>query len=539
MMKKISLLTIPVAAVAMLSGCVIQSVNQSPELTGIGDITCLVNTEVDLLDGVAALDTEDGDITPDINITIIPETPVREGYAVFDEAGTYELIYEVEDSQGKTFRTTAYADVTDRDIYRDDITTNGFTLVTGGHAEVLSEGLSGDRFEFSVKDAEIAEDVRLSRDYNLVNDSQYTFKYYFTSNLAGRIKAAANGEAICDAQVSEGENVVEFTYTASGQASSSNVNIELWLGSLEGQIKISLSSVETGYMMKDNEYTAIETLNFAGKVEGRFDGTSGQVNAEGSQLTFEVTSASADMWRGGVFVNTGLAITSGTTYIVSFDSESANASPYEVNFQCKQWGPDEVISSVRPVSGQRTVAEVTPAVDGTLWLYLQSGNSVNSITVSNLSVSVRESGYRTQNITISPFTCGHYEGAAGTLECTDGVVTYTPQAFGNDWGNNEIDSPMFSLSGAAANYVITFKASSTADISCVFAASVYGAWDTFAWKNFTIEEGEKVYSITCDDKALEGNYRFIWQFGSAANAVAAGATIKISDIKICYKSNLE
>ena len=50
-MKKISLLTIPVAAVAMLSGCVIQSVNQSPELTGIGDITCLVNTRVDLLDG--------------------------------------------------------------------------------------------------------------------------------------------------------------------------------------------------------------------------------------------------------------------------------------------------------------------------------------------------------------------------------------------------------------------------------------------------------------------------------------------------------
>lgn len=538
-MKKISLLTIPVAAVAMLSGCVIQSVNQSPELTGIGDITCLVNTRVDLLDGVAALDTEDGDITGDIDITIIPNTSVTDGYAVFDEAGTYEVIYEVADSQGKTFRTTAYAEVSDREVFRDDITTNGFSLVTGGRTEVISEGLSGDRYEFSVTGAEIAEDVRLKREYTLVNDSEYTFKYYFTSNLSGRIKAAADGKAICELQVSEGENVIEFKYTASGQSTSSNVDMELWLGSLEGQIDISLSKVETGYMMKDNEYTAIEDLNFSGKVEGRFDGTSGQVSAEGSHLVFEVTSASADMWRGGAFINTGLAITSGTTYIVSFDSESTQASPYEVNFQCKQWGPDEVISNVKPVSGQRTVAEVTPAVDGTLWLYLQSGNSVNSITLSNLSVTVRESGYKTQDISISPFTCGHYEGASGTLECVDGVVTYVPQSFGNDWGNNEVDSPVFSLSGSAANYVITFKASSTADINCVFAASVYGAWDTFAWRNFTIEEGEKTYSITCDDKALEGNYRLIWQFGNAANAIAAGAEIKISDIKICYKSNLE
>ena len=118
-------------------------------------------------------------------------------------------------------------------------------------------------------------------------------------------------------------------------------------------------------------------------------------------------------------------------------------------------------------------------------------------------------------------------------------MTYVPQTFGNDWGNNEVDSPVFSLSGSAANYVITFKASSTADINCVFAASVYGAWDTFAWRNLTIEEGENTYSITCDDKALDGNYRLIWQFGNAANAVAAGTEIKISDIKICYKSNLE
>ena len=148
-MKKISLLAIPLAALAILPGC-IQDVNQSPELTGIGDINCLVNTTVDLLDGVSALDTEDGDITPDIDITIIPQTEVNGGYAVFREAGTYELIYEVEDSQGKTFRTTAYAEVSDRDVFMDSATTNGFSLTTGGHDTVEREGLNGSEYASNV-----------------------------------------------------------------------------------------------------------------------------------------------------------------------------------------------------------------------------------------------------------------------------------------------------------------------------------------------------------------------------------------------------
>ena len=175
-MKKISLLAIPLAALAILPGC-IQDVNQSPELTGIGDINCLVNTTVDLLDGVSALDTEDGDITPDIDITIIPQTEVNGGYAVFREAGTYELIYEVEDSQGKTFRTTAYAEVSDRDVFMDSATTNGFSLATGGHVKVEREGLNGSEYAFIAEGGEIAEDVRLTRQYTLENGSEYTFTY--------------------------------------------------------------------------------------------------------------------------------------------------------------------------------------------------------------------------------------------------------------------------------------------------------------------------------------------------------------------------
>ncbi len=542
-MKKISLLTIPFAAAMVLSSGCIQQVNQLPELTGIGDITCLVNTRVDLLDGVAAIDTEDGDITPDIDITIIPQTQVEDGYVMFREAGTYEVIYEVEDSQGKSFRTTAYAYVTERDVLRDDIMTNGFSLIAGGHAVVENEGLNGDKFAFAVSGGEIAEDVRLARTYTLTNGAEYTFTYNFTSNLSGRAKAAVDGEAIADFNVVNGENTVTFTYTNDAQSPSSDCNVELWLGGLEGRLECSLSGSTAGHLMEDTEYVAIESFNFDGHIEGRFDGVTGTAVAENGGVKLDITetqySSENDRWRGGVFINTGLAISAGTTYIVSFDSQAAKDLPYGVNIQCKQWGPDEVISGVTPVSGQRTVVEVSPAADGTLWLYVQSGDNANTITLSNLSVSVREGGYNTETFAVSPFTSGHFEGGAGEMKCEYGTVTYVPSAFGNNWGNNELDSPAFYLSGAAENYVIQFTASSTKNISCVFAASTYGAWNTFAWSNFTIEEGENTYSINCDAKALEGNYYLIWQFGSAANNAAAGAEIKISDIKICYKSELE
>ena len=72
-MKKSKFLILPlVAAVSVFTACSGGEVNQGPELRGVEDITCLADTTVDLLDGVTALDLEDGDITPDLKITVTP-----------------------------------------------------------------------------------------------------------------------------------------------------------------------------------------------------------------------------------------------------------------------------------------------------------------------------------------------------------------------------------------------------------------------------------------------------------------------------------
>ena len=234
-MKNAKILILPLIAamtVSTFTACT-PKVNQGPEVSGANNITCIANTPVDLLNGVSALDLEDGDITPDLQITITPEVAVQNGYAVFPKAGNYEICYEVCDSQGKGARTTVDATVQEREVFTDSLLTNGFALKTGGGTKVLNSGLNGNVFAFKTQGQEIAEDVRLTRTFTLNTGVEYTFKYNFTSNAAGRIKAVADGKVInANMSVKAGDNELEFVYTAEGETDSQTLDIDLWLGGL-------------------------------------------------------------------------------------------------------------------------------------------------------------------------------------------------------------------------------------------------------------------------------------------------------------------
>ena len=541
MMKKFKLLILPFIAVSAvtLSACSGAAVNQGPELRGVNNITCLADTAVDLLDGVAALDLEDGDITPALQITVTPEVSVENGYAVFPKAGEYEVCYEIRDSLGKLARTTVSATVTEREVYADNLLTNGFALKADENVTVLANGLNGGAFAFKVSGQEIAENVQLTRTYALNTGVEYTFKYYFESSVAGRIKIAANGKAFTEAQVSAGGNELQFVYTAEGADETETVEIALWLGGLEGGFEISLTKSETQiYMQGNNLVEKLENFSFDGKILDRFDGTEGNVGTvdNGKGVFVEITKASDATWRGGVFVNTGLAIGAGAKYTVSYDIEAENNGAFEVILQNKQWGANE---SHKTYTAGRNEFDVTVPENGTLWIYIASGANVNKLTLKNLSVKEHKSGYITESFAVGNVYANNFGGGSGSAKCEYGKIIYEINTFGSDWGQNELGTPSFALNGAAGNFVITFKAKASSPVSCVFAASVADYWDTFVWKQLKLSVSEQTYSIRCDDKAVEGNYKFLWQFGTSANAVFSGATVEISDIKICYLSELE
>lgn len=549
-MKRFKFLILPITAAAvMLSACGEEPVNQGPELRGISDITCFVNTSVDLLEGVAALDTEDGDITPELKITVIPEVKVENGYAVFSQVGDYEICYEVYDSLGKLARTTAFASVIERDVYIEDVCASGFSVSTGGSTELISKGLNGNAYSFKTVGQEIAEDVRLSRTFTLAYGTAYTFKYDLNVNRAGRIRAAADGVQISDISITEGKNILTFVYElpqkeiAEGSAETENVNIELWFGSLEGELECSLSKAELNYYQNEDGYNeCLPDFDFRGKIENR-DGKAQAVYAseDGKSATVEITQPTGEIWQVGMFVNTGLELVSGETYYISFKMESALGNGYEICIQHDQWKDSDAIIINTPPNG---VVERTVTADdswrGQLWLFIRSGVNANKLTVSDFSVKTKRGGNKTESFPVNGFTNNNSNGGDGRISTEYGKLIYEVKNFGNDWGNNEVQSPEFALSGNGDNYVVEFKAKASKSLNFVFLIHDERAseWKTVAWKSLRMTEGEAVYSINCDKANIDSVYKIFWQFGNSANAGNHDVTIEISDIKICLKNEM-
>ena len=550
-MKKtaIKILSAYVAAAvlaATAAGCGGQT-NSLPEVDGAHDIDCIVDTTADLPDGVAALDYEDGDITPDMQITVTPEARVENGYAVFPEEGEYSVTYSVEDSSGGVAEDTVLVNAIEREKYTDFRTVGGFSASVQGSASLTQNGMYDGVYIVEAGGATVAEDIALTRTYTLDNGYNYTFTYNYNSSAAGRAYVLADGARAAEVSVSEGDGSLTFTYIPRGEGSTSEVEISLLLGNL-GSVRFNLKGATFMRPRGTETEDLTENFTFNGRVEPRFDGTSGNAFAGegGSTAVLEMRSVSEEdpngIWRGGMFINTGIVTEAGQQYELSFDISAINDSPFEVVVQRDKF--NETKYHTESISGattaQHKVVSFTPTAEnaGDLYLYVQSGNAVNDITMRNLAITVVRTGDKAENIELKDFVLSDSEGRGSTMTTAGGGFTLNIPSFADtDW-EQQVTSPEFYLSGSGENYIITFRAKATASVTCVFAAPLYGGWDpTLAWQRITITEEEQVFSVWCSDAGGNRYNNFVWQFGAVSNQRLSDVTIEITDIEVCYKNN--
>ena len=520
-MKKraIKIISAAVAAATLAStaaGCAGQT-NSLPEVDGAHDIDCIVNTTVDLLEGVAALDYEDGDITPDMQITVTPEARVENGYAVFPEEGEYSVTYSVEDSSGGVAEDTVLVNAIEREKYTDFRTVGGFSASVQGSASLTQNGMY---------------------------DGVYIVE---AGGATGRAYVLADGARAAEVSVSEGDGSLTFTYIPRGEGSTSEVEISLLLGNL-GSVRFNLKGATFMRPRGTETEDLTENFTFNGRVEPRFDGTSGNAFASegGSTAVLEMRSVSEEdpngIWRGGMFINTGIVTEAGQQYELSFDISAINDSPFEVVVQRDKF--NEIKYHTESISGattaQHKVVSFTPTAEnaGDLYLYVQSGNAVNDITMRNLAITVVRAGDKAENIELKDFVLTDSENRGSTMTTSDGGFALNIPSFADtDW-KQQVASPEFYLSGSGENYIITFRAKATASVTCVFAAPLYGGWDpTLAWQRITITEEEQVFSVGCSDAGGNRYNNFVWQFGAVSNQRHSDVDIVITDIQICYKNN--
>lgn len=554
-MKKTKFLAIPVLAALLLTGCANapSETNKAPSVTGVKDIQCIVNSTVDFLDGVAALDKEDGDITPNMDITVTPYVEVSENkYAHFTEVGEYTVNYTVKDSEGRTAQKRAYVDVVDRETYKTFAMPEGFTAEAYGSASIEKCGMIKTEFVLNARGGEIAEDIKLTRTFTFTTNLQYTFRYTVNSNVAGKIKVMADGYDCAEIAVHEGENVLTFTHTARSSDENEkqkDVCIDVCLGSL-GDVNLTVKRVECEYPQEEGKLVELaEDFNFAGRVVPRIDDDNGNNNLKGNAWSenggaaarLEITDTCADIWRGGMFINTEITLRAGVTYTVAFDIESTEENDYEVIIQRGQWDEYKFATiSSKDIVNNRVDREipVDEQSSGALWLYVQSGNAVNQITLSNLSVKEKLGAIGRDSFAIEDFTEFHNREYNSVLESDRGSYTYTIDKFSAKDSDHTVTSPSFFIAGSGSNYVITFRAKASAPIEMIVAAPVYGGWDpTLMWSKVNVNEEEAIYTFFCNGNASDRFYTIVWQFGSASNQKNENVKIEISDIKVSLKNS--
>lgn len=575
-MKNTKFLAIPVLAAVMFAGCASASaepVNKAPTVVGVKDVECMVNSTVDFLDGVAALDNEDGDITPALEITVSPEVKVENGYAYFTKVGSYTVNYTVKDSGGRTAQKKAYVDVMDRETYRTFSMPEGFSVETAGGASVQKCGLETGKFILKAEGGEIAEDIILSRTY-AVSDTYdadggapCTFRYKITSNKAGKIKVMADGGDCAETNVQEGENELVFMYAPKGE----NVKIDVCLGNL-GEADWQIGGVEIEYPQQaGKQIERAENFKFGGRIESRIDTKAGYSEDEqktdptlnnglvgntwaadgGNEAHLEITSPSTrpeTVWAGGMFINTGIALKAGVTYKVSLNATcihpkdwvEGTEEQFEIHFQNMQWGSDDdvMIDKVYP-SGINEDGDleidlnVTEKFAGSLWIYVMSGMQKNEIVLKGLSVKevLNETGK--DIYTVEDFKC-----SGGDLETKDGGFKFQVAEFKENGGDTAVESPSFNVSGSGGNYVLTFKAKASAPVDMVVAIPVAGGWDpTILWQQVKLTQEETVYTFMCNKNDADRLHKIAWQFGSALNKQYTDVTIEISEITISLKNS--
>lgn len=559
-MKKYRMLLVLVLVVILLAGCSPQGeVNKAPSVVGVKDISCIVNSTVDFLDGVAALDKEDGDITPNLQITVTPQVEVsEEGFATFTQVGEYTVNYLITDSNGRTAQKRAYVDVMDRETYRTFAMPEGFVAETNGGATVETCGMINGVFKLNAHGGEIAEDIKLIREFTLNANLEYTFYYTVRSNVAGKVKVMANGDDCAELAVVAGENVLTFTHTVwQEDEAKRNVEIALCLGGFDGNVAWEIGKIELEYPQEAGKLVELaQDFNFAQRVEPRID-TNGNTNGlvgnawpmpGGGAARLEITtpsSNSGDIWRGGMFVNTGITLRTGVTYTVSFKvecvpfplgTERDEDDNFEVVIQRDQWGEEKIKTLYHPTGTITEEFEVTDITAGPLWIYVQSGTQANQITLSELSVKEHLNAVGKDVYQISDFT--HFNALSDYEFTTDrGNFKYVIGQFSSTDNHHRVTSPSFLVAGSGANYVVTFTAKASAPIEMVVAAHVADGWDpTILWSKVTLSQTETTYTFFCNGNGSDRLYALEWQFGSDNNKNYSNVTIEITNIRVCLRN---
>ncbi|MBQ3253753.1 MAG: hypothetical protein IJA65_04270 [Acholeplasmatales bacterium] len=528
----------------------------APVISGVQDLVCTVDQTINLLNGVTAVDETDGDITSNIEITLLPEMTVNNGSVTPTATGDYEVAYKVKDAagnEGEAFATLAVtpalAPKTEYQVY-----TFGNADTNGWGAELKTdEGVEGSvgivkgNYQINVtKSNGVDWHVKFARNFALTVGTDYTFTYNFISSVAGKVRS--NGT---EHDIVVGANTIVYKH----YAESDNVYLDLQFGLLEGPYTIDFTSVKVEESVGVDTYTDITPSDFAfnneNQVSVAFDNeATGTLTTTADSAVIDITKGPNEngCWQVRAYVKAGLDLEADKKYRISVDVHST--AGYTDGFFEICYNNGDVEKGVGALYGQKIDANQTKTIEFTVFcdsakdnltLQFQLGalnatNGANTVTISNLKIE-EVGGDKTvtdKTYTFTPEGFGTYNEApaAGNLYTQDNKLVYEMTSIAlTDWHNKMYIENI--LLEADKIYTISFKAKADKNISCAFFLNKRGEWDPRVSQtvNFTTEEQLFEFS-TSSAFAADMAFEILWQFGSEANQALGSAKIEFSEIVI-------
>lgn len=379
----------------------------APEITGNQDKVCTVDEEVNLLEGLSAIDDVDGDITENIEVNLIPSLDVTNGRVTPRETGDYEVQYKVTDKSGnvaEAFATlTVNPHLAEKTVYKEysfnGLADNPFG-VWAFDGLTVEESISKGNYKVSGQTDGEAWHVKFTGEVETVANADYEVIYEFTSDVAGNVTFEASDLAANKTvEIIEGYNRLSFKFT-SGEAKDSQ-GYCLQLGALE-DFNIEFSKIEVIETIGVDVWsTVVDGIDFTadGVVSSVFDNNSeGNVETTIDSATMNITRGSDEngVWQTKLFVATGTDLEADVKYKISLDLEAENAiDDFEI---CYNSG--DVEKGVGALYGQKLLAGVKKSFEFVTTLDSAKDNLVvqfqlgkanepqgaNTVTVSGVKV---------------------------------------------------------------------------------------------------------------------------------------------------------
>ncbi len=607
MKKRALALLLALAMLAAAAGCSSGSSSgtggnggEAPEITGVTDQSVQAGTEWNAMEGVAASDPEDGDLTAKITVTSLPELSFSNGKATPEEPGDYELTYTVADAGGQetkayatltVTRTTGEAEVFQSFDFADaEPDTHGWEAKIADGVSAAGEAKEG-AFVFDITDPGSGDtDIQLAKGGVALKAADYRIKVWAKSTADTYAHLLAYSEKTEGDPLGGAYNLpigaeiapLELNFTSAGEDTARFV---LNLGKITpnpdnpedttpSDFTVTIDKIEIYEITGEQTLTPSYTADFADASAASVsagDGAAASVNVAGSAAFQIDTYPGSD---GGVWsikadlALPGAALESGSKYYYKMTLKSEQAQSGECLVESAEQA-DKARANFYGLSleaGEETTITNTFTAENAVSdpvIRMQLGTpgegvTSNTVTVTALEFGTVEGDLDTQK-TIDSFSASiaasadpevlwtTYNGTdedndrgVGTIWTQDGSLFYRIDQGGTvDWHNKLIFGHTDNPLTLPADSYFTVEVTAKASkpVSCGFFLNVLGGWDPRISETIDFTTEEQTFSFTTTDTLImDMDFEMLFQFGSAETAELGDVTVEISDITILQSS---